>query len=127
MREIKFRGISKLTNQWAIGSLVVHSNGECSIIDYADLESESYTWNDVIKETVGEFTGLKDKTGKEIYEGDIVRYILDSIDPTEQIIYIEEVSFIDGGFCVDGYTPVSILNDWECDVIGNIYENPDLI
>jgi hypothetical protein len=39
MREIKFRGISKLTNQWAIGSLVVHSNGECSIIDYADLES----------------------------------------------------------------------------------------
>lgn len=77
---------------------------------------------------VMQYTGLKDKNGKEIYEGDILKYVVpaDGEITDQDVEYVEEVIFDDGIFCVDGYVPVSCFND-EAEVIGNIHENPELL
>jgi len=75
-----------------------------------------------------QFTGLLDKQGKEIYEGDIVRYVNEYLDHPIDF----NVVFYDGQFCQDKsadkrYTP-DIWYDWNMvEVIGNIYENPELL
>ena len=78
-----------------------------------------------------QYTGLKDKNGKEIYEGD---YLI--IDGGADIKPTAEVIFIDGCFCIDWPTVndskpelkyYASFNFITCEVIGNIYENPELI
>ncbi len=67
-----------------------------------------------------QYTGLKDKNGRRIYEGDVVKFVVAYTDKTisENII---EITFWEGGFWHHGFRPE------QCEVIGNIYKNPDLI
>ena len=73
MREIKFRGKDLESGEWVYGSLVTYPNGRCEIVVFDDGEILEY---EVDAESVGQFTGLHDKDGKEIYEGDIITQYL---------------------------------------------------
>ena len=93
-------------------------------------------WEDGEEIYLMQFTGLLDKNGVEIYEGDVVKY--DYGNPLKRNIpnpKIREVAFVDGMFCLlkDDYHYESRLNTplnnkvEECEVIGNIHEHPNLL
>ena len=127
MREIKFRGKRVEDNEWIFGYYVVTCDSNRII--YEDYEG-FYCEEEVIPESVGQYTGLRDKNGREIYEGDIVHLSSD-----DGVDYKALIVFKDGGFCaIDGSeNDYSVRRyglsryDLKVEVIGNIYENPELL
>lgn len=127
-REIKFRGKSIMNNtcgDWLYSSGIKY--GDDVEVMYCD-EDTSEEWNYIDKETVGQYTGLHDKNGKEIYEGDIVQGLFADQEEPEikgQVIYSNGQA---------SYIVIASNNDeWELgyldnlEVIGNIYDNPELL
>ena len=141
MREIKFRGKTK-EGKWIYGSGIIKVIENCtetkkiemiSTVDYDELDYyvPMYDNEEVIPETVGQYTGLKDKNGKEIYEGDIVYF--DYINVRNY-----EIVFEDGAYWIRDkdnqyitlHEVIAICKrpyNWEVEVIGNIYDNPELL
>jgi len=120
MREYKFRGISQ-------SPLIGDSNFMIGNSVYINYEDKFAYINDmpVVFETVGQYTGLKDENGKEIYEGDIWETdgILYTVEFSEGRAGIYPFASDDGCGCCsyDLYSPCSGK------VIGNVYENPELL
>jgi uncharacterized phage protein (TIGR01671 family) len=146
MREILFRGKRIGNGEWVEGFLLKECNyATCSWNLAIEHKTDrfgkfSYDVAEVVAETIGQFTGLTDKNGKKIFDGDIVQYS----DPDEDIIH-GTVAYGNHSCC--GTHEVGFFVEWqkpelamylredigfwtnfrEIEVIGNIHDNPELL
>ena len=131
-RTIKFRGKSIYSDGWLLGSLIkIEENRYAVIPNLNDIErGKIIGLYEVYSETVGQFTGLLDKDGKEIYEGDILHTITFGFNPEEYtaIILYRNCSFqLSNGRNLFYFGQSDLTKMDDTIVIGNIYDNPDLI
>ena len=131
MREILFRGKRIIGGEWLYGSLLTDNSGEKHIIPFKEIYMDGHhvciesDWPQFFDQrTIGQFTGLLDKHGIKIFEGDIVKATYD-YGPAGEIERIVEVVFSSFGtnlqdwiFKEDGYLP---------EIIGNIHDNTELV
>lgn len=125
MREILFRGKRVYNGEWLAGDLLANKYERPNICPIGDVNCYP-----VIPETVGQYTGMKDKNGEKIFEGDIVKY-----STTCEIFTVAwHGSFAE--FVISelqkpnkatrGSKDMYLVNRY-CEVIGNIYDNPELL
>ena len=126
MREIKFRAWDFQNNSMHEVNIMMIGFGSSSY-NYPNEGEEADVGTMDTNRVLMQYTGLKDKNGKEIYEGDILLYPNTGYDPSrgDNPNELSKVIFKDGGFYADDYGVYEI--DLECEVIGNIYENPELL
>ena len=125
MREILFRGKRKCDGRWVEGYYVQQENPFTEdgmpikhlIFEFAPFAEE------VDPDTIGEYTGLMDRNGKKIFEGDI----LDRFGKRDYVKYGEW----NCGCCNDVYGWVTAnymrFNEDDCEVVGNIWDTPELL
>lgn len=118
MRNIEFRG-KRTDGQWVYGYYFAKP-----ILDKHFIECEENQWL-VHVDTVGQYTGLRDKNGFKIYEGDVIRFNVYGIDCIIDVQYVE--GFF-GGRCkgVTLYLDV-VVKEYNAEVIGNVYDDPELL
>lgn len=107
MREILFRGKENPSGEWVEGFLV----GNCHIGDWV-------TCTPIHSKTVGQFTGLTDKNGKKIFEGDIIEW--DELEWGDKHRELVEWNYNLFAIRKDDW------GEW-CEVIGNIHDDPELL
>lgn len=128
MREILFRGKRIDNGEWETGSLVYARMGTSEEQVYiADKMTAYHT--PVIPDTVSQSIGLCDKNGKKVFEHDIVK----AYDSLDEISFIGVVNYFDASFyiCDTNSVPCYFgeysFTDFEVEVIGNIYDNQELM
>lgn len=125
MRTIKFRGYSKdfTENEWFFGNIIDKGNGSFQILEKnPKIWDLSYDGITVIPESIGQFTGLHDKNGNEIYEGDILE---DTLGRKKLVEYFQDGFWLNASF--DGAEWCLRQVNSSSKIIGNIYKNPELI
>lgn len=124
MREIEFRGKSVISGKWVYGWLNATKESLKNDYYWIDVDEDSYQ---VDPETIGQYTGLKDKNGKKIFEGDILKVV-----PKERAIdnqdHYDYIVFSNGCFCMANALMFGELTyGCDYDVVGNIYDNKELL
>ena len=130
MRITKYRGKREYNGEWVYGAFypikdedVSFIINNCKSIDFDD-DDTTFNGYKVHKKSVGEFTGLYDKNGKEIYEGDLIK--IDGSNETWEILWL------DAGLTAFTLDRRGLTNSlWRfpktIEIIGNVFENPDLV
>lgn len=128
MREIIFRGKRKDNGEWVYGNLITDGEDVFILVKEDLLKgldvggwidgAQSY---EVIPETVGQYTGLTNKNGKKVFEGDILKGLYSNGNA--------EVKMINGswaGYAGKGWTDIGYVVE-RVEVIGNAHDNPELL
>ena len=134
MRPIEFRAWDKDTETMFIPEYISGDGKVYEDIGVSFQQELSERKNVILLQ----FTGLKDRSGREIYEGDIVDYFEEvGAEKGEEKETVAEVKFGDGGFFIDGYRMFKDVKGYMANfigpkwdkvkVIGNIYQNPELL
>ena len=123
MREILFRGRTVDSGRWIFGDLSNYGDGYKAITttkDFSIIDSA-----EVIPETIGQYTGLKDLHGTRIFEADIVKVY--DVYCNETVVGV--VEFCDGSFriCDKDFTSYDRWMYCKVEVIGNVYDNQELL
>ena len=122
MREYLFRGKMIANGKWSEGNLLVTKQGCCITPDATVLGS----YGAVDPETVGQYTGLTDKNGTKIFEGDIVKYG----DTVHNVVFEQRNGTAYFGLVYSTLETLSFGHYQDLkqiEVIGNIYDNPELL
>lgn len=125
-RIIKFRGKRLDNGKWVYGSLAeTHGIHFIGIPTAPGNPVYTMEWKEVDSATVGQFTGLLDKNGKEIYEGDIVlQRGYNCIKP--MVVGFERGAFIAGWHSGSSTQISPMLIQKRCENIGNIHDNTEM-
>lgn len=130
MREILFRGKRIVNGDWTSGGF--HSRFDRAFIIGCS-KSLMIDGVEVIPETVGQFTGMTDKNGKQIFEGDIIRAKIEGGNHEGFTWSNMPVDFQQGAFCLNDQNGrvFCVLGAFapsvSLEVIGNIHDNPELL
>lgn len=132
MREILFRGKRVDNSEWVYSSFIMQDKEHKLLSTEVEL-FDGDKWRAVNPETVGQYTGLTDRNGKKIFEGDIVRYRPEyRCEPMQAVVeYCSDkwnypaFDLKDHGYEANGLQCTH--EEGCCEVIGNIYDNPELI
>lgn len=122
MREIKFRAKTVITDSWVYGHY--------AFVGGFHVIYEGTSNPVIIKlNTLGEYTGLKDKNGREIYEGDITidGYGTVTVIENDGFQWLERIVRLRDRHISKEILIMTKANAFRCEVIGNIYENPELL
>lgn len=131
MREILFRGKTAVTGRWIEGLLWEKKyNSNKIFISYFPDKDDNEDALVVDPKTVGQFTGLTDKNGVKIFENDVV-FVTDDNGCSGQVdTGVGEIDFLEGLWYISGNVQNSLYDIDKCfqiEVIGNIFDNPELL
>jgi len=122
MREIKFRAWDKSTKKMYYEGFSISCTGQSDSDGGVYFSGRIFKKYNPLEIEYMQFTGLLDKNGKEIYEGDVMEWVEDPEDYFRGEVVFEEVAF-----AIKGQDNLNSLNYDEFVIIGNIYENPELL